>query len=816
MPSLSLTPNATLNTGSESVTGAATHDAALADESDASYVSAYFTNGRLAMSDTAIPAGAVVWRIRANVRSRDDLAGNDSQNGSVQIIIFPDSGGTSLLFQTGPTHTNQSATWVDWNTNWVTQNFDQSQLNAITVGWSIGTAWRAQMARLRIEAEYANAPGAPTGVGPSGAITTTRRPTASWTHVPGAGALSGQSHFQVRIFSQAQYSAGGFDPATSSATADSGQVAGAGTTWLVNTNLANGTNYRAYVRTWQTTQGVQQVSPFAFSSFNIAIVVPTPTAVTPASGTTVTSSKPAVGASTGPMTDNVLVRRQWQVASDSGFTTALQTVDTDTVAAAKSGTITWPALLNRLAQGTWWIRARTVDEYGQTSAYTAGTSFTVAHQPSTTNRQPSGGSSSTYDTVNNDVDVSWTFSDIDTDDFQLKYEAELWKLSDPVGSLKTTGQVTSGIGAATFTALNATWKDVELRWRVRVADQDNVWSAWSPDQAFFLRDAPVPTITVPTQGGTVNSPTPTITWTFSATGGRTQASYRVIVSDTDASTVVADSGVLPGTALTWTVPTPVILVGPDYQVQVIVVDSTGLSATDTNDFTATYVAPTTPVFTLDGTDFEEQGRVLVDWSTAEADPTLLAWRIYRRIWGYATWQLVAEVDSTVRVYYDYLAPSQTRVEYAVVQVAESFGDPVESGYPIEEFEGVSTGYFLVVPEDDAYNLKLEHVTGDTFEDEQEMATLNLIGRGRRVEYGTRYGQTGTLTGAFYDTPEGVSARTQRLFLEAIRDSQLKVYLRTPFGDVWAVAMPSAQITRIPGTGLVERTTFSLSYTEITA
>jgi hypothetical protein len=98
-----------------------------------------------------------------------------------------------------------------------------------------------------------------------------------------------------------------------------------------------------------------------------------------------------------------------------------------------------------------------------------------------------------------------------------------------------------------------------------------------------------------------------------------------------------------------------------------------------------------------------------------------------------------------------------------------------------------------------------------------MATQNLIGRGRRVEYGTRFGQVGSLTARFLDReePGGLTAREQRLALEALRSSQQKVYLRNAFGDVWQIAISSAKFTRQAGVGLQEITTVSLSYSELT-
>jgi len=796
-------PTTTINPNGDGQGG--TDFAALADSNDATFVEpgGYPTfSRRIDFSTFSLPAGAAV--VSANVRARlAKIGGLDSRARAYYNL----SGvGYQTLTQVSPT-----ASIAEFDMGTVTAAHTQAQVDAIDVQISDEVNGGVRWYKLWIDVKYASAPSAPTGVIAS--PTNTRRPGITFTHVPGADSVGGQSGFQVRIFSAAQYGAGGFDPATSPATYDSGVQTIPTSTWSVPSSspLANGTTYRVYVRTYQTTNGVMQASPFTFYQWTVSISVPTPSAVTPAQSTTATSSRPAVGANVGAMSDGVLIKREWDVASDSSFTINKQTITETTVGLTKSGTYAFPAALNRLPQGVWWIRARTIDEYGQASGYTAAQSFTIAHQPTTTNRQPSGGLASPYATS---AVVSWSFSDIDTTDSQTKYEAEMWVASNPSGTTKTTGQVTSTANQATFTGLTTTYKNVELRWRVRVADLDGVWSDWSTEQAFYLRDLPVATIVAPANGGTVTNAQPTITWTFSSPGGMTQASYRVVVTSTASGQVVADSGVVAGTALSWEVPSPVVLVGQTYTVTLTLVDSAGLTGVDTNSFSATYAAPTTPVFTVDGSNYDEDARVHLDWSSSTKDSTFQFWRVYRRIEGENSWTLVA--DLLDQLYFDdYLAPSDTPVEYSVVQIALSFGEPVESGYPVMDFQAENTHYYLICPEDTSLNTKLRSVVADSFSDEQEMAHINLIGRGRRVEYGTRYGQQGSLTAQLRNDPE-ITARGQRIAIEMLRNSQLKVYLRNPFGDVWAVALNSAQFTRVPGTGLHEAVDVTIDYAEITA
>ena len=93
------------------------------------------------------------------------------------------------------------------------------------------------------------------------------------------------------------------------------------------------------------------------------------------------------------------------------------------------------------------------------------------------------------------------------------------------------------------------------------------------------------------------------------------------------------------------------------------------------------------------------------------------------------------------------------------------------------------------------------------------ATLNLIGRGRRLETGTRFGITGKLTAQLYDDAS-LTARQKKQAIDSIRASDLRLYLRNPFGDVWSIGMMSAGYSRLPGVGAREFTTVSIDYSEI--
>jgi hypothetical protein len=796
------TVGTTPGTGTITIVGSGTHYGATSDNTDTSYSriqTTGATNAYVTYGYTSIPAGSVVTSIQGVYRI------GSTTSWYSQIDTGPGS------FSTGAGSANGGSI-TTYNGSTYTSGFYTGS-GAITM--KVGTT--AASADLRVyelttNISYYSPPGTPFGLAPSTSVTGTRKPLFTWSHA--GGTSNGlQRGFRVRVFTLAQATLGGFDPATFPATLDSGVITSSVSQWLASSNLVNGETYRFYVQTFNgTDDGAFLTDPGAWSpyaQFSINIVPPTPTALTPANATTVVTSSPAVGASVAAMTDGVLIKREWTLAEDSAFTTNPLTIIEDALATTKSGTYAFPPLPARLDQGLWYIRCRTVDQYGITSAWTAYNSFTVAHTPATGSHFPTAGQSLTYAGTKA---VTWAFQSSDLNSYQTKYQAELWKATAP-GSPISSGEVTSPNGTHTFTIPDATWKGVELRWRVRVTDEDGVLGNWSLDQVFYLYDAPVAALTLPTEAQVLTSAQPTFTWTFTA-AGRTQALWRVTVNRVSDGALIADSGQVSGTALSWQVPSPVIQVSTSYTVTVTATDSVGLTTSDSNAFTSSYSAPPSPLVTITGTNFDVDGSVFIDWTASSVSGTCLGWRVYRRFAGDQTWNLVTETAVAVKTYYDYLCPAGQDIEYSVVQVSESFGDPVESAYPIYEFYG-DGGYFLVCPDLPSINLKVWSVNSDEFEDEQEMAALNLIGRGRRVEYGTRYGQSGSLTMAFRDQT-GSTARSQRLALEALRDSQRKVYLRNPFGDVWAVALQSARVSRVAGVGLQEVATATISYLEISA
>lgn len=135
--------------------------------------------------------------------------------------------------------------------------------------------------------------GTTTVSGPIGAKTTPR-PLVKWTNSFN-GDIRKQVAYRVKVFSQAQYTASGFSPATSTATWDSGVVTSKTTQAVVGTDLADGT-YRAYVTAAEKVGSTSLYTTWAYSDFTVAaaaITAPTLTAVVDQTDGLLTLTAPA-------------------------------------------------------------------------------------------------------------------------------------------------------------------------------------------------------------------------------------------------------------------------------------------------------------------------------------------------------------------------------------------------------------------------------------------------------------------------------------------------------------------------------------------
>ena len=221
---------------------------------------------------------------------------------------------------------------------------------------------------------------------------------------------------------------------------------------------------------------------------------------------------------------------------------------------------------------------------------------------------------------------------------------------------------------------------------------------------------------------------------------------------------------------------------------------------------------------VDVAPFDVTGEVDVTWDNTGVSGTFYAWRIYRRDVGASTWDLIYEtvVNQSSYAIEDYEAKANVPQEWAKTQVTVAgVGQPqVEGAYETQAGTPSGTKYWLIHPDDDAFNVRLENVTSHSNADNYEQATIALIDRGYHVEQGIDFGETGSLTAELTDRTEG-TARQQRQKVELLKAAATEVFLRTPFGDVLQVALGQLSFDRDAGVGLREHGTLTIPYTEVT-
>lgn len=549
----------------------------------------------------------------------------------------------------------------------------------------------------------------------------------------------------------------------------------------------------------------------AGQSFTLSMAAPpTPTTIIPAAGATVTSNTPTLGATLSAATEGRTVKAEWQLATDSGFTANVRTITEAAGDLRISGATTEVIPVgSKLFQTLWYIRARAIDQYGQTGSYSASQTFTVAHLPTASPTSPIADTTVLYQTTA----FNWTFSDPASGDSQTAYQL-IVERNDTGAVVFDTAKTASTSSTRSLTTANlGSLKDIKLRWKVRVWDLDDVVGNYSAYQLFTLSDIPVVTITAPTAGQQITTGQPTVTWSLDAP--TTQASRQLVFKRTSDNATVHDSGVLSGTSLSYTPSATILENLTNYSVTVTVVDTNGMSGSSARSFSTLYQVPDTVIFTVDASAYETLGYINIDWSAMIADNFFVDWRVYRRLAGATEWDLQnVFTNQSVTNYHDWTATTGDTWEYTVTQTAGRSGAILES-VPAASAGVLAVGshYWLINPVDESTNLKLANVTSDSYTDDYEEAELIIIGRGRKMNQGTRFGYSGELLCQFRDSDES-TARQKRQELQILKRAGATYFLRNPFGDVFEVSVGNLGISRIAGVGTSEFVDVTIPYKEV--
>lgn len=570
-----------------------------------------------------------------------------------------------------------------------------------------------------------------------------------------------------------------------------------------------------------------------------------PASHTPAQGATVTTSIPALSAVADLDREygQGRIKITWELAQDAAFTTGLRTfIQADDKFATVDGTgasgktvifrDTLPVSL-ALTQGVWYIRARHTNEYGITSSADASTSFTVSHPPSAAPISPSGNQQLTFGTGNQQFD--WDFSDPYSADSQTAYQLIIERIDTGAVVYDTTKTVSVNTGHTQ--AFVSGDKDIPMRWKVRVWDGDDIVGAYSDYALFTVVDAATIVINTPAAGAVLTSAYPTITVTPTIGGTRKIAKLKLTISSAGVTIWDSPWQIAPGTGwvsaspITYDVPQVLLKNNTLYTYSIRLVDTIGLESRASVTVSTSWTLPSSPdsrTIDLSTYNTEDQGYVTVFWTEAAPDVDFRAWVILRRDrlidpltladLEVGPWQEIGiEYDVQAIEFHDYYAPSGYKCDYDVYQRVDRFGEVVDSA----ETAGVSVfpkseGYWFIEPESvdsSPSAFKLAIVTQDSYTDEWEEETFNVIGGGRKVDRGQHLGLSGNLTAQIRDSA-GNSARQKKIRLEKLKEVNGQLFMRTPFGDLYACSVGNMQVSRIAGVGQSEFIDVTVPYMEV--
>lgn len=479
---------------------------------------------------------------------------------------------------------------------------------------------------------------------------------------------------------------------------------------------------------------------------------------------------------------------------------------------------------NLQANGTYYVRAKVKNNVSLYETEWSDTvSYTQSHTPTAVTVSPSGDVHVKYAATTNFV-----FQFVDSAQTPDKISAyQLVVENNSTGAVvydsTKTALVTTDTTITRSVAIAAGQKNIKLRWKVMVWDSNDQASVYSGYNLFTLADAPV--VVMVTPGATVESGNPLFEWTATFPSGGIQASAVLNIYAQETGALVWGKAV-SGTGSTIQPAQVILQNGNSYNYTLTITDTYGLITVVNDAFTVSYVAPDATTYDVIATEdqLRDYGYVLVDWSSTAPDSRLDSWVIYRRELPSGDWIQIAELyDIGLREYHDWTVLGNVTYQYSVAQKADRSGIILESpvGYYVpggvgtavpdpRTFTVVHSNYWLIFEDDEASSLMLYNVTGDSFTEEYESATYTVIGRGRHRDYGTRLGYTGTLEIHL----RGPSSHANRKALEAIRGRQDKYYLRTPFGDMFPVALGDPSVSFLPSTGPVEMSDISVSYEEV--
>lgn len=564
------------------------------------------------------------------------------------------------------------------------------------------------------------------------------------------------------------------------------------------------------------------------------------TTLTPANGSTYNVSRPGVTFVITSDESNVPIIAEYWISTSASPQTDPNAYYNSQAYTINSGGFTSQATLNielppgvMLTPGAWNIHARIKYSPSLNVIATKTQAFTIAFTPVATPLSPYSNESRLFVNTTNNLLLTWAFSgEALNNDVQTAYQVVVSRQSDGV-TVVDTGKVASAVSQAVVT-IPVAQADVQLSWKVRVWNKWDGVSAYTTGTLFLLGLTFSLNITAPTNNQVMTAGNPNLTATISISGGRTVKVINASAWKNDVK--VWEKTVVGSWANGATVnitDTASVFTTASYTYRVTAQDSLGgYSLPATRNFSVSYTLPATVnnTPTLDITNYNTSGYVQVAWNDSTRDIDIYCWAVERKddLIDPATDAVVlagsyAEIGrvyglASSYTFKDYLAPSNYKVTYRIVQVALRFGTEVRSTASTASTTVtlISDAYWLYAgPNGDPASIaiKLYNVTADSFTNEYEVAQYTLLGRGRYNERGSKLGVAGQLNCQLRDSG-GTTARLKKMLLEDFVEVFPVARMRSPHGDLYLVALGNVGVERIAGTGRSEFTNLTIPYAEV--
>lgn len=241
-----ISPNSLVHQTSVTLVGAANAQTAWSDNNDATYTYEH-SNVRVAFGNPTIPAGAQIRSVQIKMR----MSRNGAYNGNVYFYlghsnIEPQDFGPDIkgagIYNTTVLHIEGGA----HASNRLSQPWSVADVNALecTV-WDDTPGTGLRVHEIDVYVTYNEKPTI-SSVQPSATVTTTTRPTVTATYTDPESDLL--ERYQVKVFTSAQYGAGGFNAETSAHTYYSGIIYGSTVYHQLLEDLAVGSTVKFYVK----------------------------------------------------------------------------------------------------------------------------------------------------------------------------------------------------------------------------------------------------------------------------------------------------------------------------------------------------------------------------------------------------------------------------------------------------------------------------------------------------------------------------------------------------------------------------------------